>query len=508
MLDACAVGPDFLPREAPVQNEWIESGDTRLATHSGVRLHWWRLFNDPTLDRLVNRAAEENLTVQIAGLRILQARAQLGVAVGQLFPQTQEGSGGAQQNLLSSQVANQSNVQHSFATYGLGFDAGWELDFWGKFRRNVEAAEAGLATTTADYDNALVSLTAEVARSYTTMRTSEALIALARENARVQKEGLDVAQSRFRNGATSELDVAQARSLLESTLATIPELQSQLQQSKNALSILLGRPPGGIEAMLRAPGQIPAPPRRAAIGMPADLLRRRPDVRSAELAAAAECARIGVAEAELYPHFILLGDISVQSSDVAKLFGPNSLAYSIGPTFRWSILNYGQITNNIRAQDARFQQALVNYQNTVLKAAQEVEDGLIGYLKEQESVVASQRSVDASRRAVQLAMIQYREGEENYQRVIDSERAMFQEMIKLAQTRSSVATNLIAVYKALGGGWELREGKPIVPPATQAEMAARTNWGTLLPAQSPPLTPDLPPPVPASATPLLLPPDW
>ena len=391
------------------------------------------MFRDPTLNRLVETAYEQNLPVRIAGLRILEARAQLGVAIGNMYPQTQEGSGAAQQNLLSSRLANQATLQHSFANFNLGFDAAWELDFWGRFRRNVEAADAGMLATVADYDNALVSLTAEVARTYATMRTFEVLIQIARENARVQKEGLDIAESRFRNGATSELDVAQARTLLESTLADIPPLQAGLQQSENALSTLLGRPPGGMEALLHGPQSIPSASRRVAIGIPAELLRRRPDIRSAELNAAAECARIGVAEADLYPRFYLLGDVGVQSSDVAKLFAPHSLFFTAGPGFRWSILNYGRITNNVRAQDARFQQALVNYEDTVLKAAREVEDALIGFLKAQESAVSSRKSVKAALNAVKLSLIRYREGAEDYQRVVDSQRSLLQEENKLAR---------------------------------------------------------------------------
>jgi NodT family efflux transporter outer membrane factor (OMF) lipoprotein len=507
-LNGCAVGPDFVPPEVRTQDNWIESRDFRVVSNAGVRSHWWEAFGDRTLDRLVELAYEQNLPVQIAGLRILEARAELGVAIGNLYPQTQEGSGNAQQNLLSSRLANQANLQHAFANFNLGFDAAWELDFWGRFRRNVEAADAKLLATTADYDNALVSLTAETARAYATIRTYEVLIQIARENARVQREGLEIAQSRFRNGATSELDVAQARTLLESTLADIPEFQASLRQAKNALTTLLGRPPGEIEALLQGPQRIPKAPAKVAIGLPAELLRRRPDIRAAEFGASAEAARIGVAEADLYPRFFLLGEIGVQSSDAAKLFAPHSLFFTAGPGFKWSILNYGRITNNVRAQDARFQEALVNYENTVIKAAQEVEDALIAFLKDQESAVNLQKSVASARRAVEIAIIRYREGAEDYQRVVDSQRFLLQEENRLAQTRSAIATHLIALYKALGGGWELREGRPVVPEAMQAEMAARTNWGDLLPAQSPPTTDELPLPTPASVAPPLLPPDW
>ncbi len=507
-LGGCAVGPDFVPPGALLQEEWIESGDKRVASRSEVKSHWWRAFRDPTLDRLIECAYEQNLPVQVAGLRILEARAQLGVAIGNLFPQTQEGTGSADRVLLSANVANQGPLRQAYPLFSLGFDTTWELDFWGRLRRNVEANDANLLASVADYDDALVSLTGEVARTYALMRAYEEFIQIARDNAKVQKEGLDIAESRFRNGATSELDVAQARTIYESTLADIPQFQASLQQTKNALSTLLGRPPGAVESMLNGPKRIPVASARVAVGIPAELLRRRPDIRSAEFKAAAESARIGVAEADLYPRFFLMGTVGVQSSNAATLFAPHSLALTAGPGFQWSILNYGQITNNVRAQDARFEEAIVNYQDTVLKAAREVEDALIGFLKAQEATDSNRKSVTAAEEAVRLSFIRYREGAEDFQRVVDSERALLQQKNRLAQTRSDIATNLIALYKALGGGWEIREGRPVVSEALQAEMASRTNWGGLLPAPPPPTTPKLPLPTPAGAAPLLLPPDW
>lgn len=507
-MSGCAVGPDFQPPEALVQDNWIEKGDKRVSNKE-IKSNWWRTFKDPTLDRLVQLAAEQNLPVQIAGLRILEARAQLGIAIGQLFPQQQEGNGAATWNKLSEQAANRASLpKHAFADYSIGFDASWEIDFWGRYRRNVEAAEAQMSSTIADYDNALVSLTAEVARTYVSVRTFEVFIEIARENVRLQKEGLQIAEARFRNGATSELDVAQQRTLLENTIASIPDLETGLQRAKNALSVLLGRPPGGVDKLLHGPRQIPAASPRVAVGLPAELLRRRPDIRRAEMGAAAESARIGVAEADLYPRFFLFGEIGVQASDLGKIFAPGSLFLSTGPSFRWSLLNYGRIANNIRAQDARFQQALVNYEDTVLKAAREVEDALIGFLKAQQRAASLQNSVKAAERAVELSFIQYREGAENFQRVLDAQTRLLEERNRLADTRSNIATNLVALYKALGGGWEIRNGKPIVPEIMQAGMMNRTDWGNLLPAETPPPAEALPLPTPAGQTPLLLPPDY
>ncbi|WP_424360758.1 efflux transporter outer membrane subunit [Methylocystis parvus] len=507
-LGGCAVGPDFNPPEAALQANWIEKGDKRVASKE-IKSDWWRTFHDPTLDRLVHLAAEQNLPVQIAGLRILEARAQLGIAIGQLFPQDQAGSGAATWNKISEQAANKANLpKHAFADYSIGFDATWEIDFWGRFRRNVEAADANMTRTIADYDNALVSLTAEVARTYVTIRTFESLLAIAQENVRLQKEGLQIAEARFRAGATSELDVAQQKALLQNTIASIPELQTGLQQAKNALSVLLGQPPGGVERLLHGSQKIPSASPRVSVGVPAELLRRRPDIRAAEMNAAAESARIGIAESDLYPRFFLFGDIGVQASDLGKIFAPGSLFLTAGPSFRWSILNYGRIANNIRAQDARFQQALVNYQDIVIKAAREAEDALIAFLKGQQRAAALQKSVEAAQRAVELSFIQYREGAENFQRVLDAQTRLLDERNRLAETRSSIATNLVALYKALGGGWEIRNGKPIVPEVMQAQMMNRTDWGNLMPAQTPPPAADLPLPTPVGETPLLMPPDY
>ncbi len=516
VISGCAVGPNFVKPEAKLQENWSEKGDPRVMTQTAVDRQWWRTFNDPALDQLIQLAYQQNLPLQIAGLRILEARAQLGIAIGRQYPQQQEVFGSVTGEGLSENAANSSGLDRSFWDYQLGFDAAWELDFWGKFRRDVEAAHASLIASVADYDDALVSLTAEVARTYAVIRTFEVLTELTRENAQVQAEGLKIAESRFRNGVTTELDVTQARTLLESTRASIPQLQTGLRQAQNALSTLLGQPPGAVQALLDGHKGIPTAPAEVAVSVPAELLRRRPDIRSAELFAAAQCARIGIAKADLYPSFSLFGEIGLQSSsrggagsgntDFDNLLDGDSSFYSFGPGVQWPIFNYGRIENNIRIQDARFQQLLVNYQNTVLRAAQEAEDALTGFLKAQEATAFEQNSVNAAQRSVEIALVQYREGAVDYQRVLDTQRALLQEETNLAQTRSSIATNLIALYKALGGGWELRKGQPIIAESTQAEMQKRTDWGRLLPP--PPAPETLNPPPPAREIPVLQKPDW
>jgi NodT family efflux transporter outer membrane factor (OMF) lipoprotein len=485
-LCGCAVGPDFKKPDAAVPSTWSAAADARIAMQKAADSRWWKAFNDPALDRLVEAAYLDNLPLQIAGLRIVEARAQLAVVTGMQYPQTQAAFANASAVGLSENVSKIGGLPRNYIGYQAGFDAAWELDFWGKFRRGVEAETANVLASMADYYAAIVSLTAEIARTYVLIRTNEVLIQQAKDNVAIQEQALAIAKSRFENGATSELDPVQASTLLASTRATIPQRQAALQQSRNALITLLGQPTtNGVDAVLAAgPKAIPQAPARVAVDVPAEILRRRPDIRSAELVAAAQCARIGVAKAELYPSFSLVGtiglDASTRGTASANLFAGSSVFYNAGPQINWPILNYGRIENAVRVQDARFQQLLVGYRNTVLKAAQEVEDALAGYLNAQEQLGYEQAAVQSSQRAVQIAVASYREGTADYQRVLDAQRSLVEQETNLAQASSSIATNLIALYKALGGGWEPRERDPIVPKKTQHEMEERTDWGDML----------------------------
>lgn len=487
---ACLVGPDFAKPRVALNTSWSEGRDPRLATSAAIDIAWWKTFADPTLDQLIELAYHQSLALQVAGLRILEARAQLGIAVGQQYP-TNPGPIARAAVVKPSEHAFGSFINHHYyGEYQIGFDAIWELDFWGKYRRGVRAANAAYLATVADYDDALVSISAEVARTYVAIRTFEVLIDLARQNERVQEEGLEIAESRFRNGATSELDVVQATNLLESTRATIPVLEIGQRQAQNALSTLLGRPTGYVQSLLGAPRGIPAPPAKVAVSVPAEMLRRRPDIRGAELRAAAQCERIGIAKAQLYPSFVLSGSIGTQTTSgvgtslfdippasFTNLFGPGSLAYNLGGSVFWPILAYRQLLNGVRVEDARFQQSLVEYVNTVLQAAREVEDGMIGFLRQEDAAVFEQNAVTAAESSVRLALVQYREGAVDYQRVLDTQRALLDSQNRLASTRSESVTELIALYKALGGGWELRQGDPVVPDPIQREMQDRTYWG-------------------------------
>ena len=491
LVSGCMVGPDFVKPDAEVEPGWMEKEDPRIKSEPADFSDWWTVFNDPVLDNLIETAYQQNLDLQIAGLSILEARAQLGVAVGLQYPQTQEMKGGASANQLSENAANEARSDRFFYDYQIGFDAAWELDFWGRFRRGVESASASLYANMANYDDILVSLTAEVARTYVVIRTFEQRLAVARENVRLQKESLRLAELRFQEGVATKLDVTQARALLKQTEALIPRLETSLRQAKNGLAILLGILPADVKVMLGGPRPIPIAPAQVAVGIPAELLRRRPDIRLAEFQAAAQSARIGVAKSDLYPRFSLVGSIGLQSSDkggvlannanFSDLFSTDSITYFVGPTLQWPILNYGRLKNNVRVQDARFQQFAVNYQNTVLQAAQEVEDAMVGFLLTQEETKLLAESVKNYRLSVDISVIQYREGEVSYQRVVDTQRFLTQQEDNLASTTGSIAINLIAMYKALGGGWELRLGKDFIPAKTMEEMRQRTDWGNLLP---------------------------
>jgi NodT family efflux transporter outer membrane factor (OMF) lipoprotein len=499
------VGPDYVKPIVPEPVKWLESDKTEIKTAEMDFSRWWTVFKDPVLNRLVNAAYQQNLPLQIAGVRILEARAQMGIAVGFQYPQTQRVGGEATVNQISDRAPNARTSDKYFYDYQTGFDAAWELDVWGKFRRAVQSQAANLELTIASYDDVLVSLTAEVARTYLIMRTTEERLEVARENVKIQGRSLQIAEVRFKAGAVTELDVTQARSLLRGTEATIPLLESDLRQSKNALAILLGKLPGDIDNMLGGSGLIPQVPGEVAVGIPAELMRRRPDIRAAERALAAQSSLIGVAKADLYPQFTLFGSIGLQAtnktsgfsnnkSTFTDLFDNDSLTYFAGPSINWNLFQYGRITNQVRVEDARFQELMVNYESTVLQASQEVEDAMVSFLRSKEAVMFLAEAVQASKRSVDLSLIQYREGLVDYQRVLDTQRFLTEQQDDLVFTAGTVVTSLVGMYKALGGGWEIRGGQDFVPAEIKQQMAERTNWGDLLtPQQVQKVTADPPP---------------
>lgn len=487
MVGGCTmVGPDFQTPQSQVPDSWEEQDSDLFRKPSlDESIAWWTQFNDPVLDQLIGIAYNQNLTLRTAGLRIMEARAQLGLVKGNMYPQVQEMNGD-----LFTIGATGPTENRYYETTSVGFDAAWEMDFWGKFRRGIESADANLLSTMADYDDILVSLTAEVARTYVAYRTQEERIRLAQKNGELQKNSLKLVELQFEAGTVTELDILQARTLLSSTLATIPNLQTTLATSKNAMAVLLGMLPVEVDRYLKPNDSFPLFSAKIAIGMPAELLRRRPDIRRAEMQAAAQSAQIGIARAELFPSFTLFGSLGWNATnrgdnDLGDIFDSNSFSYSFGPAFTWNLFNYGRLKNQVRIQDARFQQLVTSYQNTVLNAAREVEDAMqtLGLARQEAELL--RQGVESSKRSTDLSILQYKEGLADYQRVLDSTRSLTQKQDQYAQTIGSISTRVIALYKAVGGGWQIRQGRSYLPEETKGEMESRTNWGNLLESTSP-----------------------
>ncbi len=500
------VGPNYKKPPAPVAKQWIDAGDMRVRSDTADLSKWWTAFNDPVLNSLICFASQQNLSLRVAGWRVLEARAQLGIDIGNLLPQTQSMTGDYKWEGLSRNTANSflgpafnggqgiGGFRRWFGQYDVGFTMAWELDFWGRFRRAVESDADTLDANVENYDDVLVTLLGDVAINYVNLRVTEQRIKYAQENAKLQRDTLTIVEARLKVGTTTQLDVAQARSTLEQTEATIPELRILLRQYNNQLCILLGIPPEELRRRL-GDGSIPTTPTEVAAGIPADLLRRRPDVRRAERQAAAQSAQIGVAEAELYPHFSLTGNFGWSAEFVNHLFTPGALNGSFGPTFTWNLLNFGRLLNNVRLQDAKFQELNTTYQNTVLTAANEVENGIATFLRAQERTKLQAASVTDALQAVSIGVAQYKAGTVDLTRVTQLEQTVAQLQDTLAQAQGEIATGLITVYRALGGGWEIRlqgctptplpgdgpapdAAEPLPTPPTHASMVVPSELPT------------------------------
>jgi len=515
-LVGCAVGPDFATPAAPTAEAWLEWRNKSIQSDHQDYMDWWKAFHDPILDRLVEIAYAQNLTLLSAGTRVLQARAELGIAIGEFYPQQQRALGALSYN-LQSQADPAANPQNPLINYwrdGLGAQAAWELDFWGKFRRGVESSDASYLATIATYDDVLVGLLGDVAKTYIGIRTIEKEIAIARANVQRQRKALAIANDKFHGGTATKLDVYQAENVLGATEATVPQLTIQLQQGLNALRVLLGMAPEPLGFLLaRSTAKIPVAPNRVGVGIPGDLLRRRPDVRAAELRAAAQSAQVGVAVADLYPAISLTGSFGGLASNafghnLGQMLHPIGRAFSVGPSFQWNLLNYGQITNNVRLQDATLQQYLVDYQNSVLKAQQEVENGISTYLQSRIQAEYLRRSVVAATGALSIALIEYNLGTRDFTTVLTAEQNLFTAETNLAVAQGNVPLGLTMIYRAIGGGWQIRENNDFVPPATNAEMRSRTDWGQVLPPAGAPQPPAPGLPGPEDRGPTVRAPEW
>lgn len=482
-LVACApVGPDFVRPEVPLNPEWLDAELDAFDSDAADLTEWWKTLEDPVLDKLIEMAYQQNNALKIAGLRVLESQARLGIATGNRYPQVQVLGGDASVIGTSESGSGSNTRDQSLTQFNLGASLSWEMDFWGRFRRGIEAADASLLAAIASYDEVLVLLTAQVADVYTILRATEEQLRLAQESVDIQQRSYDIVQVLYRNGDSSELDALQAQTLLLSTQTVIPNLEATIEQSKNALSVLLGMAPADIDALLEG-GALPRVPGKIAVGVPANILRQRPDVRKAELQALAQNALVGVAEANLYPSFNLNGTLGFSSTEfddnvLDGLFGGDSVSYVAGVSFVWPFFNYDRIRNNIRVEDARLQQALIGYRETVIQAAGEVENALTFHASALAQDLILQQGVDAARRSASLSLLRYQEGFADYQRVLNAQQALFGQQQRYAANRGEIVRSLIAIYRSLGGGWQTE--RQFVDDETREQMEQRTNWGDLL----------------------------
>ncbi|RLA73223.1 MAG: hypothetical protein DRG24_00825 [Epsilonproteobacteria bacterium] len=490
------VGPDYVKPVAPatpsVWEQNLSKSDHNITS-------WWKNFNDETLDLLVQKAYEENLDLKSAGLRILQARAALGISEGLLFPQQQSVGGSAALNRSGS---------NTFGSAGVNFNIGWEMDVWGRYARGIQSAEATLYASVASYDDILVSIISEVARNYINYRTSQERKAYALRNIAIQERVTIMTEVQFNAGNVSELDMQQARTQLYSTRSRLPVLEISMINSRNAIAILLGTIPEKIDPILKKGSAsqmqyistevfkdlrdgimphdnitfIPVAALDENISIDTSLVLRRPDLQIAERQAQAQSARIGSAEAELYPHFSLFGTIGLNTNNALDgwISGSDMIGVSMGPTFNWNILQYDRIKNQIRIQDALFQESLSHYNKKVLQAVGEISNALNGYRFAKLQARYNKEAVDASTRAFNISMIQYNNGLVTYQRLLSTVEKLTLNEDNLAQIQGKISNNVVALYKALGGGWQMGRGKAYVSDDMITQMRARTDWSDYL----------------------------
>lgn len=493
------VGPNFKTPSSKVEVDWVTRKAVSAKPYGESEIFWWKKFHDPTLVKLVELAYQNNPTLQSAGVKILEERALLDRAIGNLLPQQQGISGnytfsyvpqlgnvggsglvnGALNTLLSNANFNPYNVANQFF-----FNSSWEIDFWGKYRRKIESDKADYLASVTAYDNALVSIIGDVVQNYIHVRMYAEELAIVRANVAVQQESLRIATVRFQGGQTSQLDVTQAQTELNKTESSIPNLENSIQKSKNALAILIGVPPGEIEALL-PPGKLPVIPQELVVGIPKDLLRRRPDVRSAGLKAASKSALIGVEITNLLPAFTLAGTFgstggTVGTQQLTNIFNwQNTMANAVtGLTM--PVFNYGRLINQVRVADAVFEQAILDYQNVVLEAQKEVEDGLSAYYHGRKSMEYLRKAVVASKESVRLAMVRYKEGQTDYTTVLTAEQQQLSVEDSCIIAQGETVLGIVSTYRSLGGGWELRNGQDVISDQVKEEMAHRTDWGRML----------------------------
>ncbi|MGA2231689.1 MAG: efflux transporter outer membrane subunit [Tepidisphaeraceae bacterium] len=485
-LSGCMVGPNYSRPAVDTQAKWsaAEAANSSPVTAAGgpatrpsmvqpgpdVPEQWWTTLDDATLDTLIDRAVRSNLDLRSAAARVREARADLSGAKAALFPTANVG-GGYQFDRSDGPLFPAKTGDYNF--YEAGFDATWELDIFGGERRGIEASGDSLQAQTEDRRDVLVSLLAEVCRDYVELRTIQRRSAIASDNLRIAQDSLGLTQRLRAVGVTGDLDVTRAQSEVTNTAASLPAFDAQAKQSIHALGVLLGQSPDSLLAELSPSAPIPQPPARVPVGLPSDLLRRRPDVRRVERQLAAATASIGVAEANLYPQFSLTGDFGVGATDTPQLFNWSSRYVSVGPSARWLLFDAGRVLADVDSRRAVREELLANYQETILLAVRDVEDSIIAFEREQERRELYRQTVNADAEAVRIANDQYANGVTGYLTVLDSERSLFAAQDALAVSDGEISLDLVALYKGLGGGWEsVEKNAPQTPSFPRPPMPA------------------------------------
>lgn len=454
----CRVGPGHCVPVVNISDEWSQELPEGV-TDAPPDETWWEAFDDPILRGLISKTREQNLTLQESAWRIAEARAMRGIARGGLFPDI-DGIGSYSRLDFSDNgtAFGISGIPFPpFDFWSTGFDSSWEIDVFGRVRNTISAADADIDVAEQGYNQLLVTLLGDVASSYMRIRTLQQRVRFASENLRIQEESLRIARARFDAGAVSELDVAQARSNLQRTKAAIPLLEREIKRASNRLCVLMGEAPYRLERDLAPQADLPDPPEPIGVSVPANLLRQRPDVLRAERELAAQASRVGIAVADLYPRLSLVGVFTVDSTEFRTWFTTHSVAYRFGPAVRWNLLDFGRARGNVRLQKARWEQAAIRYEQTVLQAVEEVESALASLIEDRKSAEALGEAVTAAREASQLAQRQYTEGAVNFQSLLDAQRFQTELEDRYAETRGELLLSVVALYKALGGGWNWEE---------------------------------------------------
>lgn len=452
MLAGCAtVGPDYTAPEIKAPDKWntaVPAGSGAADTSRDSLASWWANLDDPALVALIDVALKNNKDLKQAKARIREARAQRGVVEARLLP-----SADASGSYTLSRTEDNSEVGTTRNLFAAGLDAGWEIDLFGGLRRATEASQAAYEASQEDYLMVHVSLAAEVALNYIDVRTLQERLAIVEENLKLQTETYELTTYRLKAGLVTQLDVDRAKTNMEETRASIPTLVTRLAAARNRLSALMGEYPGYADPQVADPKTLPIAPVEIALGVPAETLRRRPDVRSAERELAAQTARIGVATADLYPKLSLSGSIGIDASSFAGLFSANNRGAAIGPRFTWNIFNAGAVRSNIEIQNAKQEQALLQYENTILLALEEAENAITSYVNEQKRAQSLNDALLSATSSTSLALNQYQSGLIDFQDVLDAQRTLLSVRDNLAVSKGTVIANLVRLYKALGGGW-------------------------------------------------------